>query len=76
MVQVSYAGLASSAARLLLRALDAREVGTKPPAAGPHLVPAELRIAGSTGSPPRQAALSCARLPAPSPYRPRPRSPE
>jgi LacI family transcriptional regulator len=76
MVQVSYAGLASSAARLLLRALDAREVGTKPPAAGPHLVPAELRIAGSTGSPPRQAALTCARLPAPSPYRPRPRSPE
>ena len=52
MVQVPYAGLASSAARLLLRALDAREVGTQPPAAGPHQVPAELRIAGSTGSPP------------------------
>ena len=52
MVQVPYAALARRAARLLLRALDAREVGTRPPAPGPHLVPAELRVAGSTGSPP------------------------
>ena len=52
MVKVPYAGLASSAARLLLRALDAREAGAQPPAAGPHQVPAVLRIAGSTGSPP------------------------
>jgi hypothetical protein len=52
MVRVAYAGLASRAARLLLRALDAREVGAQPPAAGPHQVPAVLRIAGSTGSPP------------------------
>ena len=52
MVQVPYAELASSAARLLLRALDAREAGTQPPASGPHRVPAALRVAGSTGSPP------------------------
>jgi len=52
MVRVSYAGLARSAARLLLGALDAREVGTQPPAAGPHLVPTVLRVAGSTGPPP------------------------
>ena len=52
MVQVPYAGLAHSAARLLLNALDAREAGTQPPATGPHRVPAALRIAGSTGSPP------------------------
>jgi LacI family transcriptional regulator len=51
MVRVPYAGLASSAARLLLRALDAREVGTPPPAPGPHQVPAVLRIAGSTSAP-------------------------
>ena len=73
MVQVSYAGLASSAARLLLRVLDARDTGSKPPAAGPHLVPAELRIAGSTG-PPRGPTVRCGRLPAPSPHRPRPAS--
>ncbi len=54
MVQVPYAALARRAARLLLRALDAREFGAKPPAAGPHRVPAELLIAGSTGSPPGQ----------------------
>jgi LacI family transcriptional regulator len=52
MVQVQYAGLAGIAARLLLRALDAREVGARPPAAGPHFVPAVLRVAGSTGPPP------------------------
>ena len=52
MVQVSYAALASCAARLLLGALDAREIGTPPPATGPHRVPAALRIAGSTGPPP------------------------
>jgi LacI family transcriptional regulator len=52
MVQVPYAGLAHSAASLLLAALDAREAGTQPPATGPHRVPAVLRIAGSTGSPP------------------------
>jgi LacI family transcriptional regulator len=52
MIQVSYAGLARCAARLLLRALDARETGTEPPPAGPHLVTAELRVAGSTGAPP------------------------
>jgi DNA-binding LacI/PurR family transcriptional regulator len=52
MVQVSYAGLARSAARLLLGALDAWEIGTQPPAAGPHRLPAVLSIAGSTGSPP------------------------
>ncbi len=52
MVRVPYAGLARTAAHLLLRALDAREVGAKPPAAVPHLVPAVLCIAGSTGSPP------------------------
>jgi len=57
MVRVPYAGLASRAARLLLRALDAREVGTQPPAAGPHQVPAVLHIAGSTGSPPRQTPV-------------------
>jgi LacI family transcriptional regulator len=51
MVQVPYAGLARNAARLLLRALDARDVGAEPPAAGPHQVPACLRIAGSTGPP-------------------------
>jgi LacI family transcriptional regulator len=73
MVQVSYAGLASSAARLLLRVLDARDTGSKPPAAGPHLVPAELRIAGSTGAP-RGPTVRCGRLPAPSPHRPRPAS--
>jgi DNA-binding LacI/PurR family transcriptional regulator len=52
MVQVPYAGLARNAARLLLRALDARDVGAEPPAAGPHQVAAGLRIAGSTGPPP------------------------
>ena len=52
MVRVPYAGLASSTAQLLLSALDAREVGTQPPAAGPHQVPAVLHIAGSTGAPP------------------------
>ena len=52
MVQVSYADLAHCAARLLLRALDAREAGTPPPATGPHRVPAALRVAGSTGPPP------------------------
>ena len=52
MVQVPYAGLARSAARLLLQALDAREVGTQPPATGPHRVPAALSTAGSTGPPP------------------------
>jgi LacI family transcriptional regulator len=52
MVQVSYAGLARSAARLLLQALDAREIGTRPPATGPHRVPAVLSTAGSTGPPP------------------------
>ena len=52
MVQVPYAGLARIAARLLLCALDAREVGTAPPVPGPHLVPAVLRVAGSTGPPP------------------------
>jgi DNA-binding LacI/PurR family transcriptional regulator len=52
MVQVPYAGLARNAARLLLRALDARDVGAEPPAAGPHLVAAGLRVAGSTGPPP------------------------
>lgn len=52
MVQVGYADLARSAARLLLRRLDARETGAAPPATGPHLVPAQLRIAGSTGAPP------------------------
>ncbi len=51
MVQVSYVGLARSAARLLLRALDAREAGADPPATGPHLVPGELRVAGSTAPP-------------------------
>jgi LacI family transcriptional regulator len=51
MVQVPYAGLARNAARLLLRALDARDVGAEPPAAGPHQVAAGLRIAGSTGPP-------------------------
>jgi hypothetical protein len=30
-------------------ALDARDVGGEPPAAGPHQVAADLRIAGSTG---------------------------
>ncbi len=69
MVQIPYAGLAHTAARLLLNALDAREAGTKPPAAGPHLVPASLRVAGSTGPPPRSA-------PVPRQYRPRPRSPQ
>ena len=44
--------LARCAARLLLRALDARETGAPPPAAGPHRMPAALRIAGSTGPPP------------------------
>jgi len=44
--------LARIAARLLLCALDAREVGTAPPVPGPHLVPAVLRVAGSTGPPP------------------------
>jgi DNA-binding LacI/PurR family transcriptional regulator len=52
MVQVPYTGLARIAARLLLCALDAREVGTAPPVPGPHLVPAVLRVAGSTGPPP------------------------
>jgi LacI family transcriptional regulator len=52
MIQVSYDALARSAARLLLRALDAREAGTEPPLAGPHLVTAELQVAGSTGAPP------------------------
>ena len=55
MVQVSYAGLARSAARLLLRALDAREIGTVPPTTGPHRVPAALSIAGSTGPPPPES---------------------
>jgi LacI family transcriptional regulator len=49
MVQVSYAGLARNAARLLLRALDARDTGAAPPAAGPYQVGAGLRIGGSTG---------------------------
>jgi len=53
MVRVPYDGLARTAARLLLCALDAREVGVQPPAAGPHPLPAELCIAGSTGPPPR-----------------------
>jgi LacI family transcriptional regulator len=52
MIQIPYAKLARIAARLLLCALDAREVGTPPPGTGAHLVPAALRIAGSTGSPP------------------------
>jgi LacI family transcriptional regulator len=51
MVQVPYAGLARNAARLLLRALDARDGGAEPPAAGPHQVAADLRVAGSTGPP-------------------------
>ncbi len=51
MVQVPYAGLARRAARLLLRALDARETGADPPATGPHLVSGELRVAGSTAPP-------------------------
>jgi DNA-binding LacI/PurR family transcriptional regulator len=52
MVQVPYTGLARIAARLLLCALDAREVAAAPPVPGPHLVPAVLRVAGSTGPPP------------------------
>src|ERR1700730_3370985 len=51
MVQVPYTGLARIAARLLLCALDAREVAAAPPVPGPHLVPAVLRVAGSTGPP-------------------------
>ena len=50
-IQVPYGGLARRAARLLLRALDARETGSQPPATGAHPVSADLRIAGSTGSP-------------------------
>jgi LacI family transcriptional regulator len=52
MVQVPYAGLARMAAQLLLCALDARESGSTAPVRGPHLVPAALRVAGSTGPPP------------------------
>lgn len=52
MIQVPYAGLARSAAHLLLSALDAREAGIKPSATGPHPVPAALCTAGSTGAPP------------------------
>jgi len=52
MIQVPYAGLARSAARLLLTAIDAKEAGTQPPPAGPHLVTAVLRTADSTGAPP------------------------
>jgi LacI family transcriptional regulator len=54
MVQIPYTGLARMAARLLLSALDAREAGTAPPVPGPHLVPAVLRVAGSTGPPPAE----------------------
>jgi LacI family transcriptional regulator len=67
LVQVPYAGLARSATSLLLSALDAREGGTVPPAAGPHLVTAELRIAGSTGVPPRRPAVPSPRSPAAPP---------
>ena len=45
-------GWRASPPGLLLCALDAREVGTAPPVPGPHLVPAVLRVAGSTGPPP------------------------
>ena len=67
MIQVPYDGLARMTARLLLRALDAREVGAPPPEAGPHLVPAALRIAGSTGQAPDRSLCTSA---------PRPRSPQ
>jgi len=73
MIQIPYAGLARSAARLLLNALDAREAGTRPPAAGPHLVPASLRVAGSTGPPPPAAAAHHPVATIPRPYDPRPR---
>jgi len=53
MVQVSYSGLASTAARLLIEGVDAVHTGSEPPAAGAYLVQPELRIAGSTG-PPRE----------------------
>jgi LacI family transcriptional regulator len=77
MVQVPYAGLAQRAARLLLSALDAREAGTRPPAAGPHRVPATLRIAGSTGPPPGRRAMACARFFSPGqPVPSRSRSPQ
>jgi DNA-binding LacI/PurR family transcriptional regulator len=74
MIQVQYAALAGIAARLLLCALDAREVGSRPPAAGPHFVPAELRVAGSTGPPPGQTTVTCPPLTA-TIASPRPRSP-
>ena len=52
MIQVPYAGLARIAARLLLRALDARELGITVPVTGRHQEPATLCVAGSTGPPP------------------------
>jgi LacI family transcriptional regulator len=52
MIQVPYDGLARITARLLLCALDAREIGNPPPGIGPHLIRAVLRVAGSTGPPP------------------------
>jgi LacI family transcriptional regulator len=56
MIQVPYAGLARTAARLLLRALDARELGITVPVTGRHLEPATLCVAGSTGPPPKSAS--------------------
>jgi len=67
MIKVQYAALAGIAARLLLRALDAREVGTRPPAAGPHFVPAELSVAGSTGPPAGNMTVTCPRPRLPPP---------
>jgi len=74
MVQVPYAGLARRAAGLLLRALDAREAGLEPPAAGPHLVPGELRVAGSTAPPGGPAVTGTRASSPPPPYRQRARS--
>lgn len=48
-IQVDYAEMAGRAAALLLDALDGGS-----PATGPHHVTPQLRLAGSTGAPPRE----------------------